>query len=324
MARRAQCSSHLKQIALATHRYHDAQGSFPWGNGPALGNQWSALALVLPFLEQTGAFNAINFIFGAAHYSGPRLPDPIAGIGVRVPINRTAFTATLHIVLCPSDSRDGLTQTYAHTNYAACSGTIPLDYTPYCDGVFCKVDGSTDPYAMLALGPPLGSCVRLPDITDGVGYTAAYSERVKGLGYNEGALVDPLVPSTTYYFIPDVSEGGIPADVPIVHANCLAAKEFYIDQGSAGLLRHLGLYYWVGQIYAAHYNHTMPPNAKSCAAGNDSYSAAAYGPSSRHPGGANIAFCDGSVRFLQQTIAPSIFWALGTREGGELISGDSY
>jgi prepilin-type processing-associated H-X9-DG protein len=49
---------------------------------------------------------------------------------------------------------------------------------------------------------------------------------------------------------------------------------------------------------------------------------ASYG--SMHPGGANFLMGDGSVRFIKDTIDPKTYTALGTRAGGEVISGDSY
>ena len=45
---------------------------------------------------------------------------------------------------------------------------------------------------------------------------------------------------------------------------------------------------------------------------------------SLHPGGANFAMVDGSVRFIKQTIAQPTYQALGTRAGGEVISADAY
>ena len=45
---------------------------------------------------------------------------------------------------------------------------------------------------------------------------------------------------------------------------------------------------------------------------------------SNHPGGVNVAFSDGSVRFVKSSIAQRTWWALGTRDFGEVISSDSY
>jgi prepilin-type processing-associated H-X9-DG protein len=47
-------------------------------------------------------------------------------------------------------------------------------------------------------------------------------------------------------------------------------------------------------------------------------------PTSRHPGGVNEAYADGSVRFIKNTIALQPWWGLGTRNGGEVVSSDSY
>ena len=43
-----------------------------------------------------------------------------------------------------------------------------------------------------------------------------------------------------------------------------------------------------------------------------------------HPGGANFAFCDGSVKFLKESIDLSVLSALGTRAGGEVNSASDY
>lgn len=63
-----------------------------------------------------------------------------------------------------------------------------------------------------------------------------------------------------------------------------------------------------------------PPNAKNPATGQD------YPPdqwwnryafTSNHPGGAQFATADGSVRFMQDSVALAVFRALGTRAGCE-------
>jgi prepilin-type processing-associated H-X9-DG protein len=45
---------------------------------------------------------------------------------------------------------------------------------------------------------------------------------------------------------------------------------------------------------------------------------------SRHTGGANFLFADGSVKFLKNSISMPVYWALSTRAEGEVISSDSY
>ena len=46
--------------------------------------------------------------------------------------------------------------------------------------------------------------------------------------------------------------------------------------------------------------------------------------SSYHPGGANVAMVDGSVRFLKSSTSQTVVWALGSRAQGEVISADAY
>ena len=49
-----------------------------------------------------------------------------------------------------------------------------------------------------------------------------------------------------------------------------------------------------------------------------------YNLSSYHPGGANVALADGSVRFLKSSTNMFTIWALGSKAGGEVISSDSF
>src|SRR3954470_3102821 len=69
-ARRAQCPTNLKQLALAVQTYMDANGSNP-PSGASTGNQTlSFKTRILPFLEQGALYNSVNFDLGAAVLDG--------------------------------------------------------------------------------------------------------------------------------------------------------------------------------------------------------------------------------------------------------------
>jgi prepilin-type processing-associated H-X9-DG protein len=48
-----------------------------------------------------------------------------------------------------------------------------------------------------------------------------------------------------------------------------------------------------------------------------------FGASSYHPGGVNVLLADGSVRFVKDGIDRMVWWSLGTKAGGEVVSADS-
>jgi prepilin-type processing-associated H-X9-DG protein len=48
------------------------------------------------------------------------------------------------------------------------------------------------------------------------------------------------------------------------------------------------------------------------------------GARSKHPGGVNVTFCDGSVKFIKDSVNIVTYNALSSSKGGEVISSDSY
>lgn len=48
------------------------------------------------------------------------------------------------------------------------------------------------------------------------------------------------------------------------------------------------------------------------------------GTSSYHPGGVNVGFLDGSVRFVKASVNPNTWWAIATKAGGEVIDASSF
>ena len=76
------------------------------------------------------------------------------------------------------------------------------------------------------------------------------------------------------------------------------------------------------------YAHIMTPNLKACVFRGQplplEYSAVCVGTSSFHPGGVNVGFLDGSVRFVKDDVNRQTWWALATRAGGEVIDAGAY
>jgi prepilin-type processing-associated H-X9-DG protein len=181
--------------------------------------------------------------------------------------------------------------------------------------------------------PPFGTVVSFAGITDGLSQTAAFSERVKGIG--TGNQLDPLRPTSAVAGLGrpgGTAPGGAPADsIPQpYYAACRAtpptASNLATDVGPDGVGWYAyGMHWWTGHPYSGRYNHVMPPNTWSCAYDvngiiNDN---GANPTSSRHPGVVNVLFADGSTRAIKETIAVPVWWALGTRSGGEAISSDA-
>ncbi|MFO7903181.1 MAG: DUF1559 domain-containing protein [Pirellulaceae bacterium] len=140
-ARRASCKSHLRQVGIALHNYHDIHGCFP----PGSINEWSWNARLLPQLEQTNAFEQLNFNYEP--FDSP---------------NFDKNALVLPILICPSDPHgddvhtasilDGIR--FAHTNYVG-SLNGGLDR-----GIF-----------------GFGEGIRLADVTDGTSQTLCVGER---------------------------------------------------------------------------------------------------------------------------------------------------
>ena len=68
------------------------------------------------------------------------------------------------------------------------------------------------------------------------------------------------------------------------------------------------------------YTHASLPNGRAC---NFNKNATTTMPaSSGHAGGVNLALCDGSVRFVSNSISIQTWRSLGTRIGGEALGSD--
>ncbi len=97
---------------------------------------------------------------------------------------------------------------------------------------------------------------------------------------------------------------------------------------SSAWLSQQGAAWAMGEIVSTTYNHVSGPNSRTCT-GMDTMSMSMSGwaedipASSNHPGGANVLMGDGAVHFIKDSIDLRVWRALATRNGGEVISGDS-
>ena len=318
--RRTQCINNLKQIGLALHGYHDAHGSLPWGQ--CEDDHWqdySTHLAILPYLELIPVYNAFNF-------DDLWTPDSRhGGAEPGWPANTTAQYLKIAVFLCPSDV-DRLTTRFGHNNYAGNSGSSPdsVNTLGPLNGPFI----GADPDAVLNT-----RVFSFSDITDGLGQTAAFGEKVKGIG--RAIARDPMKPTSVVIYVPAAQPMNRPEGYA---AACLAADpntaplpsgDGYANQYPWGI----GGMWHVGYPPQTRYNHVVPPNTWSCiipTGGEDNNGAGgpgnvgAHAASSRHPGLVNVLFCDGTVKSIKNSISRQVWWDLGSMAGGESISADSY
>jgi prepilin-type N-terminal cleavage/methylation domain-containing protein/prepilin-type processing-associated H-X9-DG protein len=312
--RRIQCVNNLKQIGLALQSYHDVVGAFPFGSGPYVNGlcMWYApQALLLPYLEQAPLYQAINFgfpIYGpSCNFAGPNWANDA------LLVNGTAVGQKIAVFLCPSDASSFNTPNCPGINYLGNSGLNPRAWWINADG-----DGLFF----------MTSRIRLADIRDGTSNTAAFSEKQKGDGND-----DIYTPHADLLQTEPFSAVAFDA---FNFSEMVRFASACRDVGPATTTAPPASFYGTNWYDAAGgdavYNHLLGPNSNSCANGDPwhgtftgaAYSGIVMSASSRHPGGVNVLFADGSVRFAKDAIAQPTWWALGTRSGGEVISSSDY
>ncbi|WP_165070133.1 DUF1559 family PulG-like putative transporter [Paludisphaera rhizosphaerae] len=308
-ARRAQCVNNLKQIGLGLANYESGVSAFPtselerWAPG---NTSPSALVMVLPYIEQTVLANALNYLNIAPAAGGPTFWNSTS------PVNSTVQFAVINAYLCPSD-QSRLTFAYGSTNYQACTGA---DANNFNSTTTVRTVTSVQSYAGVFNGLSVSN--NMGAIVDGTSNTVGMSEVVKGIG--QVNTWDPLKPGAYASRVSTAASNNPQTD----NANCKTVNR---SAASISAGWPFGGAWWWGRSGQTRYSHVMTPNDVSCAFGSTSNTDSnldAITASSRHSGGVNAQFMDGSVRFIKDSISPATWWALATRSGGEVISSDSY
>jgi prepilin-type processing-associated H-X9-DG protein len=336
-AARMSCSNNLKQIGLAMHNYHDANQSLPPGLVAIVGGtakypkagphdwQWGAFAVLTPYLEQATVYNIMD------------LTTPYYVNGLISQSNVQGVLTNEKIFLCPSDMGAPCSsalgpQVYLPTNPATYG--FPNGYpngglfgpTNYCTALGSGGPGPAgDPIGSLHYGWPYNadgafyanSKVRITDVGDGLSNTAFLSESTMGVMGTENAQAQPPGDPMLAYRLLYSFTG---PDGPTNPTTCAAPIAWNASNAR-------GFSWTKGELRCTAYTHWYPPNApvQDCIRGLKAaqYVSVAVGfktARSYHTGGVNVGFGDGSVHFIPNGIDQATWQAMGTINGGEVVS----
>jgi prepilin-type N-terminal cleavage/methylation domain-containing protein len=309
--RRIQCSNNLKQIILASANYESAYGVTPvfhpsW-NKTTDASLFSGFARLLPFLEQDAVYEAINFSVPGSDVPGPTLDTPVLE-------NLTPAMRSLSVFLCPTDSeRNRRAPDLGDGSYCANYGW-PQIIRRRVNG-YATIAFSTPPFAPAAYFTDQATNVKPKSISDGLSKTLAFSERLR----NPGSMSFFMDQRRLYFQIVRPTD---PLDWTMEGLTHLCRRsstpQDYSDRLGGSWLRGDARY---GNMFTV----LMTPNTKSCP---DTFGQADYNcyfasgdtgvtPSSEHGDGVLVAMADGSVSFVTSAIDRKVWWAMGSRDGGE-------
>jgi prepilin-type N-terminal cleavage/methylation domain-containing protein/prepilin-type processing-associated H-X9-DG protein len=282
-AARIQCANNLKQIALAVHTYHDANGLLPinqygdydvgWNgtyNGPFENSySWGWLSALLPYLEQDNVYN------------DGQIPN--------LPLNASNATGLkVNAFLCPGDVAYTLGPQPETTHYMRTGLLVGLTN-------YKGVQGSNWCWGDYANPGTNGTPCEGFDRGDGIFYPMDWERPKRLLDILDGC-------SNTLMIGEDVWSKDI------------------ATQGFTDVI-YGGGFAWAHPVEST-LTCAIPPNAKQADGTPYPASdwTNVHGFKSQHQGGVQFAYADGSVRFIRDTIPLGTYRALGTMAGGEAVT----
>jgi prepilin-type N-terminal cleavage/methylation domain-containing protein len=319
-AARMQCSNNLKQISLACHNYESALGYLPPGSGnlaPGASSAPATRALILPYVEQANLYNLFDFTKDVNNTAA----------------NAAARDQDVKFYLCPSDPSGQF------LNDPGGSGKAAGRYN-YVGNVGTTADQRSTDITRIGIfnfqydaNHQVINRVRLTDIKDGTSNTAMWSETTRSNASNSLGGAKDNYDKTMVYLLPSNDSGwsvATPQTGPLFNETNSAAwiqgPTFHCnswDYPPTNIIRYRGLEYYRALPEMNQYTHTVPPNYQGYDCGDDSsFTMAHMAARSYHTNGVNISLSDGSVRFISNSIDFPTWQALGTRSGGEVISGN--
>ena len=289
-ARRSSCSNNLKQYGLALHNHHDTNGYMPSGAPPVA---WGAPRLswhayVLPFLEQQGLASKIKLNSGQ--------DECYRDVGD----GRQVRSMKLPVARCPSDPSITEENGWMQSSYTGSLGSQP---TPSADGGCNQFLGFAEVLPTSSGDPGHGNASSF------IGISGVFSRAVtaqKGVSFNmiSDGLSKTILMGEILADCNDHRDGlwgfngmGNAHGSTVVPINTMTTC--YDTQAEATLKR--------------------VPNPQCFNKNNWNYS---WGFRSKHPGGAQFLFGDGSTRMIQETIDHTTYQRLGGRKDGGTIATD--
>lgn len=296
-ARRTQCTNNLKQLALGLHNYHSVHNSLPHGASYGItssttllpGNNRSGTwgSSILPFIEQESLYEMFDL---SRHMSDPA--------------NAAARSAIVSAFICPADDKGLRPLMFGRCN--CCSSGPNRSHVSWYLGSLGPVlaTGSTCAYCPAGAASPSNYCCQgsgLGDANDAPGlFSRADRSGTTGQRYKPVEFQDVLdglantiilgetLPShSCHSTLFNNNYPLLATNIPINTMKGSGWDGWKIDPETLSSTNHDGTY----------------PQSQ--------------GIKSLHPGAANIALADGSVRYINQSISFVVINALGTRKGGE-------
>ena len=315
-ARRSQCVNNLKQIGLAVANYESTNGVLPpTGCGGFVEpgyNDFSMKTRLLPYMEQSQIYNSLNQNYFAISKVTPS-------------IQTTAICATIATFLCPSDGND--------PNYTVAGFKTALNSYGNNLGTCYTMNGlQFDGPAWRMEDTGKGPATSLAAVLDGTSNTAMHSEFLRGKNAQSGrqAVYASSLQflNTTPPYSPGPVAGGWGATLGAIASTCPSLPITFIAD-------YKGATWADGQAGAGgSYSHLIAPNKPTCYFQNKAFATAGesfighdditmINASSNHPGGVNVGFLDGSVKFVKDSVSLATWGSIATRAGGEVVSADS-
>jgi prepilin-type N-terminal cleavage/methylation domain-containing protein/prepilin-type processing-associated H-X9-DG protein len=287
-AARTQCNNNLKQLGIALHSFHDTYKKFPVGEADNDNMNWGWMVYILPYIEQQPLYNALtndtaNCYITPTSKMGlanvtPGNIDTIGGHNVNATAGGGAATKVIPMFICPSDTWPNTTST---GGYAKTNYVANLGNFATIDCGTAAAAGSTRNGILIMANSDFDTfTTNMAQITDGTSNTVFLGE----------ATASANVGITSNGF-PLWAGGNV---VVFWHGgdNCTN-----LPAGWGNYFRFM--------------NNTFFLNRTT-----SNESDASFG--SKHTGGANFLFADGSVRFLADSVgSTSSYPAIGSRNGGE-------